>query len=95
VFGVSMALRLLAALAFHRLVREVRAVRPVGLREAVLDLVGQRLVALLGMLSVEPEIERGDRPSDPRRLRSAPPGHADRQAASRAGVRPREGRGSL
>jgi MFS family permease len=43
-FYVSTALRIVAALAFRRFVREVRAVRPAGLRELVLDLFGQRLV---------------------------------------------------
>jgi MFS family permease len=95
VFGVSIVLRLVAAFAFHRLVREVRALRPVGLREAMLDGVGQRLVALLGWLSVEPEIERGDRPPSPRRPRAAPPSHVERQAASHAAAASRERRGSL
>jgi MFS family permease len=101
VFGASMALRLAAALAFHSLVREVRAVRPVGLREAVLDLVGQRLVALLGMLSVEPEIEQGERPSGARHARA--PRRAARatalgergQPAALGAPPPREGSGSL
>jgi MFS family permease len=57
VFYASVALRMVAMLAFQNAVREVRPVRPVGLREVVLDLVGQRLVGLLGFLSVRPEQE--------------------------------------
>jgi MFS family permease len=103
VFGVSLALRLAAALAFHSLVREVRAVRPVGLREAVLDLVGQRLVALLGMLSVEPEVEHGERPPRAQRApapRRAPAGRAAalaerKQPVAVGAAPPREGSGSL
>ena len=49
-FWVSAGLRLLAALTFARSVREVRMVRPTGLRQVVFDLVGQRLVNVLGLL---------------------------------------------
>jgi MFS family permease len=49
-FLVSAGLRLVVALAFPRLVREVREVHPTGLRQVVYDLVGQRLVAVLGLL---------------------------------------------
>jgi MFS family permease len=93
VFAVSMALRLAAAAAFHSLVREVRAVRPVGLREAVLDLVGQRLVALLGMLSVDPELEHGERAAPRKRApRTTPSARAARtQPAKAAPARERSG----
>jgi MFS family permease len=64
VFIVSAALRLVAAAVFHRTVREVRHVRQLGLREAVFDLLGQRLVQVLGYFSVDPERER---PRHPRR----------------------------
>jgi MFS family permease len=72
VFLVSAVLRGVAALAFPRLVREVRDVRPVGLREVVLDEAGQRLEQVLGFFSVRPERERdGGRP--PRRAPADPP----------------------
>jgi MFS family permease len=76
-FVASTVLRGLAALAFRRLVREVRPVRQVGLREVVLDVVGQRLVGVLGFFSVKPELERGPRGSgrrgDPGRRPDAEP----------------------
>jgi hypothetical protein len=53
----STILRFAAAVAFRRFVREVRPVRQVGLREAVLDSFGQRMVQVLGFFSVRPEIE--------------------------------------
>ncbi|RIL02197.1 MAG: hypothetical protein DCC71_16635 [Proteobacteria bacterium] len=57
-FYVSVLLRIAAAIAFGRTVFEVREVRQVGLREVMLDLVGQRLVGVLGFLSVRPEQEQ-------------------------------------
>jgi MFS family permease len=64
-FALSALGRVAAAIGLHRLVREVRAVRQVGLREVMLDLVGQRLVAVLGFLSVRPEVEQGDAEEKP------------------------------
>ena len=61
VFYCSAALRLAAALAFRRLVREVRTVRQVGLREVMLDLAEQGVVQVLGLFSVAPERELGRR----------------------------------
>ena len=40
------------------MVREVRAVRNVGLREVMFDLIGQSFVAVLGFFSVRPEEEK-------------------------------------
>lgn len=61
VFYGSVVLRILATVAFHAAVREVREVHQVGLREVAFDLVGQRLVALLGEFSVQPAEERRER----------------------------------
>lgn len=61
VFYASVALRILAIVAFQAGVREVREVHQVGFREVALDLVGQRLVALLGQFSVRPREERRSR----------------------------------
>jgi MFS family permease len=61
VFYASVGLRILASLAFQAGVREVREVHQVGFREVALDLVGQRMVALLGLFSVSPREEREDR----------------------------------
>lgn len=71
VFLVSGVLRGCAALAFPRLVREVRAVRPVGLREVVLDEAGQRLEQVLGFFSVRPERETRRREEPPASRRTA------------------------
>jgi MFS family permease len=49
-FCVSATLRMVVAWAFPRVVREVRTVGPVGLRHLIYDLVGQRLVNVLGLL---------------------------------------------
>jgi MFS family permease len=49
-FVASSALRVVVALAFRRAVREVRVVAPLELGQLFLDLVGQRLVALLEFL---------------------------------------------
>lgn len=57
VFLLSTVLRLLAAVAFRLSVREVRAVRDVGLREVMLDEAEQRIVQVLGFFSVRPERE--------------------------------------
>lgn len=57
VFYCSAVLRLIAAAVFIRTVQEVRPVRQVGLREVVYDLVGQRVIHVLGFLSVIPEVE--------------------------------------
>ena len=46
-----------AAAVFIRAVREVRPVGQVGLREVVYDLVGQRVIHVLGFHSVIPEAE--------------------------------------
>lgn len=59
VFCLSAALRLAAGVAFRSWVREVREVRPVGLREVMLDFLGQRVEQVLGFFSVKPELERG------------------------------------
>jgi MFS family permease len=67
-FATSALLRLAAALAFRRWVREVREVRQSGLREVILDMVGVRLVAVLGLLSVRPEEEQGPAPASAPRL---------------------------
>ena len=58
VFIISTALRLLSWILFESMVREVRAVRNVGLREVMLDLIGQSFVAVLGFFSVRPEEEK-------------------------------------
>ena len=57
VFYCSAVLRFMAAVVFIRAVREVRPVRQVGLREVMYDLVGQRVIHVLGFLSVIPEAE--------------------------------------
>jgi MFS family permease len=59
VFLLSSVLRLASGLALRHVVHEVRPIRRVGLRELVLDLLSQRLVAVLGMFSVAPEREQG------------------------------------
>jgi hypothetical protein len=46
-----------AGVAFRSWVREVREVRQIGLREVMLDFVGQRLEQVLGLFSVQPELE--------------------------------------
>ena len=56
-FCCSAVLRLGMALLFPRVVQEVRQVRQVGLREVAYDLVGQRVIHVLGFLSVKPELE--------------------------------------
>lgn len=56
-FYCSAVLRSIAAVVFVRAVREVRPVRQVGLREVVYDLVGQRVIHVLGFHSVIPEAE--------------------------------------
>jgi MFS family permease len=66
-FVASAALRGLGWIGLARFVREVRTVPQASLREVVLDLVGQRLVLVLGFLSVRPEREEGRR--KPRRER--------------------------
>lgn len=57
-FLVSALARLASWIAFERLVSEVREVRQIGLREVMLDLLGQCVVAVLGYFSVRPEQER-------------------------------------
>jgi hypothetical protein len=52
VFVLSSSLRFVVAFAFRHFVREVRPVRQIGLREVVYDLVGQRVVQVLGLLTV-------------------------------------------
>jgi MFS family permease len=52
-FYASALLRLAAALAFRRAVREVRHVGRLGFRDVVLDLVGQRLVQVLDAMTEE------------------------------------------
>jgi MFS family permease len=47
-----------AAVVFDRLVREVRPIHQVGLREVLRDLAGQRVIQVLGYFSVRPERER-------------------------------------
>ncbi len=64
-------LRIVAALSFRRLVQEVRPVRQVGLREVMCDLVIQRVVHVLGFLSVRPEEERRNGLRVPRDRESA------------------------
>jgi hypothetical protein len=49
-FAISAVLRTAAALALRRHVHEVRTVEPVAFRHFVLDLLGQRLVAVLAAL---------------------------------------------
>jgi len=66
-FAVSAALRLVSWVGFSRWVREVRPVPQGSLREVVLDLVSQRLVVVLGFLSVSPERESGRAPRRRRR----------------------------
>jgi len=56
-FCCSAVLRLTAALLFPRAVHEVRSVRQSGLREVIYDLVGQRVIHVLGFFSVKPELE--------------------------------------
>lgn len=60
-FVVSAGLRVLGWVALARFVREVRAQPQSSLREVVLDVVGQRLVLVLGYFSVRPEQERRGR----------------------------------
>jgi MFS family permease len=67
VFVASTVLRFAVAAAFAESVREVREVRQVGLRQVVLDLVGQRLVQVLGFFQ-RPEEER-PRPRVPAAVR--------------------------
>jgi hypothetical protein len=59
-FIVSGSCRCLAAAAFEATVREVRPTHQVGLREVVLDLVGQRLIQVLGYFPVRPQQGRDD-----------------------------------
>lgn len=49
-FAASVVLRIAAALTLRRSVREVRSVEAVAFRQLVLDLVGQRVVAVLDAL---------------------------------------------
>lgn len=58
VFCASAALRVAGGVAFRRFVREVREVRQIGLREVVLDFLGQRMEQVLGLFSVKPEVEQ-------------------------------------
>ncbi len=58
VFCASAALRVAGGVAFRRFVREVREVRQIGLREVVLDFLGQRMEQVLGLFSVNPELEQ-------------------------------------
>jgi MFS family permease len=51
VFVLSAALRFVVAFAFRALVREVRPVRQIGLREVMYDVVGQRVVQVLGLFT--------------------------------------------
>ncbi len=62
VFVMSAVLRLLSWILFETMVREVRAVRSFGLREVMLDILGQSVVAVLGFFSVRPEEENKKRP---------------------------------
>jgi MFS family permease len=57
-FIISAAFRCLMTAMFERVVREVRPIHQVGLREVVLDLVGMRLIQVLGFFSVRPRRER-------------------------------------
>jgi hypothetical protein len=66
VFVCSTVLRLAAATTFRRFVREVRPVRQVGLREVVLDPLGQ-LLEVIGFFSVKPEKEQKRPAAHPRR----------------------------
>ena len=59
-FIVSASCRCLATVLFGALVREVRPVHQVGLREVMHDLVGQRVIQVMGYFSVNPEQERKD-----------------------------------
>jgi len=60
-FALSVALRVVAAFTLRRSVREVRTVEPFVLRQFVLDLVGQRLVAVLDALPGRGKRGRRDR----------------------------------
>ena len=60
-FYMSGICRLAAALAFPRVVREVRSVGQAGLRSVIYDLVGERVVNILGSLAPKPEQEPGTR----------------------------------
>jgi hypothetical protein len=57
-FVISAACRCLMTALFERVVREVRPIHQVGLREVVLDLAGMRLIQVLGFFSVRPRRER-------------------------------------
>jgi MFS family permease len=50
-FILSGVLRTISVLIFHRFVKEVRAVRQIGLREVVFDLMRQRVIQILGYSS--------------------------------------------
>jgi MFS family permease len=69
VFVLSTALRLLAAVLFVSLVREVRSVREVGVRDVFFDLMGQRMVQVIGFFNVRPEQELPPRRRRRRRRR--------------------------
>ena len=64
-FVLSAVARSVSALAFVRLVREVRKVRVVGLREVVVDELSQGLEQVLGFFSVRPEREHPEPPAHP------------------------------
>jgi hypothetical protein len=61
IFYASALLRLLAALAMWRFVREVRAVRRVDFRDVVLDFFGQRIVQVRAAPGEEARAARRDR----------------------------------
>jgi MFS family permease len=55
-FVVSGLLRLAMAVVFRMVVHEVRPIRQTGLREVLYDLMGQRVIQVLGLLSGPPEV---------------------------------------
>jgi hypothetical protein len=61
IFALSTVLRVAAALAFRRLVREVRPVPEAALREVAIDLVGPRLADVLGQLAARSAPRRRER----------------------------------
>jgi MFS family permease len=81
-FAASVVLRVAAALTLRRSVHEVRSVETIAFRQLVLDLVGQRLVAVLDALPgrrsrSEEATAAGDRPDrPPRGDRTEPPSRA-------------------
>lgn len=64
-FAASALLRVVSWIVLTRFVREVRPEPQSSLREVVLDVVGQRLVLVLGYLSVRPEQESATSDPDP------------------------------